>query len=109
MNLHKVFAEIDQFQVAMGYDYYKMTRDEKLEYARQCGLALHQEVAELCDSFPFADWKKNEIDVNNIEREIIDIIFFLHHMCRCFGISVNHLEERFITVMDNNYRRYGNG
>lgn len=109
MNLHRVFAEIDQFQYAMGYDYIKMTKDEKLAYARQCGLALHQEVAELCDSFQFAEWKKPHTDYANIEREVIDVIFFLHHICRCFNISVAALEERFVSVMENNYMRYGNG
>ncbi len=109
MNLHAVFKEIDQFQEQMGYDYLKMTKEEKFAYAKECGLALFMEVSELVDSFPFATWKKNEIDVENIEREVVDVIFFLHHICRCFNIEVLDLEDRFVTVMENNYRRYGNG
>lgn len=106
LDLRTIFSEIDEFQKGMGYDYDDMDGKERLAYARQCCLALFQEVAELTDSFKFADWKNITTDKENIEREIVDCIFFLHHIAKCFGISHVNLEQRYETVMLNNKNRY---
>ena len=93
--------EITEFRKAMGPLY---TPDK---YA----LALFMEVAELTESFQFKPWRKNYccvLDRENLKREIVDCLFFLHHIAECFDITPQELEIKFQTVMSNNRRRYTN-
>lgn len=99
--LEEVFTEFD-----LGVNYQSKSELEKLALAREYALALFQEVAELTDSFQFASWKKPITDRQNIKREVVDCLFFLHHICRCFEIMPIELVEMGKWVIENNKRRY---
>ncbi len=91
--------EITEFRQSMGPLY------TPSEYA----LALFMEVSELTDSFNFKPWKPSQntaIDMDNMEREVVDCLFFLHHICECFSITPEQLNKRFEVVLANNKRRY---
>jgi len=75
----------------------------------QYALALFMEVAELVDSFQFKPWKEDHnepVDRENLKREIVDCLFFLHHIAECFEIRPEELDKKFVEVMANNVRRY---
>jgi len=85
-----------------------------LQASRMCS-GLFMEVAELQDSF---SWKmlrdsnrKEEpyVDKENVKREIVDCLFFLHHIAESFGINDTDLQATFIEVMANNRKRHLDG
>jgi NTP pyrophosphatase (non-canonical NTP hydrolase) len=70
------------------------------------GLALFMEVAELVDSMNWNPWKEEMHDRENLKREIVDCLFFLHHIAEVNNISAAELEEKYNWVMENNKKRY---
>ncbi len=89
-----------------------MTDAQRVDKAFRMCSGLFMEVAELQDSF---SWKlcrdinrggTAEFDKPNIRREIVDCLFFLHHIAECFGITPNDLNQTFVGVMANNRRRH---
>lgn len=109
MTLEEIFVKIRIQQLTRGINQNTMSADQKKQYASQCALALHVEVSELASSWAFAPWKTGHTDADNIEREIIDCLFFLVNIAECFNISSAQLEERFKWVLGNNQRRIGDG
>ena len=107
--LESVFAKIVSQQNQRGVVYQDMTEEQKIHYANECVLALSVEVSELASSWPFASWKTGAIDVDNIEREIVDCIFFLVNISKCFNITPADLVNRFGAVLENNQVRIDNG
>ena len=105
ITLEQMMRKITAQQNLRGVVFQDMTDEQKMAYANECVLALHVEVSELASSWPFASWKTTETDTENIEREIIDCIFFLTNIARCFNIDSGALESRFGVVLDNNQRR----
>jgi len=85
-----------------------------LRAARMCN-GLFMEVCELQDSFSWKlsrDPHRNEepsVDRDNVMREIVDCLFFLHHIGECFGIKPVDLEAKYVEVMANNRRRHIDG
>ena len=104
-SLEQLFTKIMAQQNMRGVVCQDMTAEQKLSYANQCVLALSVEVSELASSWPFASWKTNAIDQDNIEREIVDCVFFLVNIACCFDIKPSDLVSRFNVVLENNYRR----
>lgn len=87
----------------------------KIVRATAMANALHMEVSELQDSW---SWKTTrdplrvedpKVDKDNVCREIIDCLFFLHHIGECFDIEPTDLEAKYIEVMANNRRRHIDG
>ena len=112
LTLKKMFNQIEEYQCQLSPDISKASDQEKLDRATICSLALYQEVSELVDSFGWKPWRKQEdqpLDIDNLEREAIDIIFFLAQITRCFGITPEDLESRFKKVLENNKQRLQNG
>jgi len=109
LTLYKMFGKIRAQQNMRGIIYQDMTADQKLHYANECVLALSVEVSELASSWPFASWKTTKIDIDNIEREIIDCFFFLSNIADCFNITTEDLAKRFEAVLENNQRRINDG
>lgn len=106
----EAWRKIDEYQQKLNYDIEKMDDIERHEYARSCCLALFQEVAELTNSFQWKPWRDPEDhDHENMIREAVDIIFFLHHVLACFRIGPYQLDRKFQEVLQNNYRRISNG
>lgn len=97
--LERLFLKINAQQSQRGVVFRDMTSKEKRFYANECVLALSVEVSELASSWPFASWKTGKADVENIEREIIDCVFFLTNIACCFGIGPSDLIERFEVVL----------
>ncbi len=83
----------------------------RITLARQMCNALFMEVAELQDSFSWKPWRKDNqvLDRENLKREMVDCIFFLHHIGECFGITPAELNSKFDEVMTNNIKRYHDG
>ncbi len=112
LTVKQMFEQIAEFQNRLAPDVTKCEEHEKIDRAKICSLALYQEVAELVDSFPWKPWREIEdqtMDIENMEREIIDCIFFLAQISRCFGITSTDLEDRFHKVLANNNARLING
>lgn len=107
--LDLLFAKIVAQQNKRGVVYQDMTTHQKVAYANECALALSVEVSELASSWPFASWKTGKIDIDNIEREIVDCVFFLVNIASCFDVTPTDLVERFQVVLDNNQARIDNG
>ncbi len=83
---------------------------DRITLARQMCNALFMEVAELQDSFSWKPWRDSvAADKENIKREIVDCLFFLHHIGTCFSIGPAELEAKYNEVMTNNVTRYHDG
>lgn len=103
------WKELDEFQKNMTYrqpDEF-WTDEAKTRFAAKQALALFMEVAELTDSFQWKPWRDHAgADIPNLEREIVDCLFFLHHIAAAFDIKPEDLDKRFYQVLNNNKRRY---
>ena len=109
LGLHSIFRKLVAQQNMRGVVFHKMTEEQKLSYANECVLALSVEVSELASSWPFASWKTTETDTPNIEREIVDCLFFLVNISSCFGIKPEDIISRLEVVLENNQRRIDAG
>ena len=88
--------KLDAFQDSMGKHF------NDVEYS----LALFMEVAELVDSLNWKPWRGQPLDRENLKREIVDVLFFVHHLARNHHITQEELREKFNQVMKNNVNRY---
>jgi len=109
ITLKEMMTGITAQQKLRGVVYSEMTADQRIKYASECAHALLVEAAELSSSWPFASWKTTPIDRENIEREIIDCVFFLVNIASSFYITPEKLQDRYEWVLANNLRRIENG
>jgi len=101
------WSEMDLFLRERGIETGYMTDAERITYLRDHTTGLFMEVAELMDSFNWKPWRDGEdIDVNNLTREVIDCLFFLHHICDAAGVSRGDLRSAFSAILENNRKRY---
>ena len=87
---------LDAFQDSMGSHFND----------REYSLALFMEVAELVDSLNWKPWRGQPMDRENLKRELIDVLFFVHHIARNHNITPEELRDKFKQVMKNNINRY---
>ena len=90
------WGELDKFQDSMGPAFSD----------REYSLALFMEVAELVDSMNWKPWRGQLMDRENLKREIVDVIFFLHHIARNHNITKEELRAKYKEVMKRNIDRY---
>ena len=58
-----------------------MPTEQRIRHGRDLCNGLFMEVAELQDSFQWKPWREGiEVDKENLKREIVDCLFFLHHI-----------------------------
>ena len=88
--------KLDAFQDSMGKHF------NDVEYS----LALFMEVAELVDSLNWKPWRGQPLDRENLKREMVDVLFFVHHIARNHHITQEELRKKFNQVMKNNVNRY---
>ena len=88
--------KLDAFQDSMGSHFND----------REYSLALFMEVAELVDSLNWKPWRGQPMDRENLKREMIDVLFFVHHIARNHNITPEELRDKFKQVMKNNINRY---
>ena len=69
--------KLDVFQDSMGSHFND----------REYSLALFMEVAELVDSLNWKPWRGQPMDRENLKREMIDVLFFVHHIARNHNIT----------------------
>ncbi len=105
------WQEMTDFQSKMnGESLAGAPQETRIALARDMCNALFMEVAELQDSFQWKPWRKgDQVDRENIAREIVDCLFFLHHIGECFSLKPSDLEHKYNEVMANNRRRYHDG
>lgn len=95
---HDRWQEIVEFHKAMGYSDVDLN-----DYT----LALFMEVAELVESYSWKPWKPNKgTDIENLKRELVDIIFFLVRIMSWYQLTPEDLDDKFKEVIANNKRRY---
>lgn len=112
LELVEVFHKIRQYHEALGYPGEVKTKAERYQKFRDLIVAMNQEVAELCDSFPWKPWRPIESqthDENNAIMEMVDIIFFMGSILELFGISPDRLEETLHSKIVENYNRIQKG
>jgi NTP pyrophosphatase (non-canonical NTP hydrolase) len=101
-----IWNRISEFEDMMT-DPGQLTREEQDQYARAMSLAIFMEVAELVDSFQWKPWKQEDwVNRDNATREIVDILFFVHHLARLLGINPDQINQKFEEVMANNVTRH---
>ncbi len=99
------WKKITAFQKSMQYE--EPVLFSLYERRRHYVLGLYAEVGELLNSFSWKPWGDTKApDIANIEREIVDCLFFLHHIAESFNVSAEDLEKRFEQVLKNNKFRY---
>ena len=88
--------KLDAFQDSMGKHF------NNVEYS----LGLFMEVAELVDSMNWKPWRGQVTDRENLKREMVDVLFFVHHIARNHNITPEELRIKFKEVMKRNINRY---
>ena len=88
--------DLDAFQDSMGSHF------NNVEYS----LGLFMEVAELVDSMNWKPWRGQVTDRENLKREMVDVLFFVHHIARNHNITPEELRIKFKEVMKRNINRY---
>jgi len=103
-----LWEQMSDFNAAMNRSPKFKSVREKIDLARDNCLGLFMEVSELTDSFPWKPWKPGleQLDRENLKREIVDCFFFLHHIADCFEIGPDELRQKYQSVMENNIKRY---
>ena len=77
--------------------------------------AMHNELEELRDSFPWKKWKGSYddmqfADIKNAKMEAVDILFFLtEFMIIHLGMNANDVMLEYEKKFHENMRRYKNG
>lgn len=112
MELTQMFKEIKDYHKTLGYDYENIVSNDRIKVIRELCLALHQEVAELTDSFPWKPWRPIEDqpdDEYNATTEIVDILFFLGAIMETTDIKPEDIKDMFYKKLKENYRRIKSG
>jgi len=110
--LVEVFHRIRKYHETLGYPGIIGSAEERYQKFRDLIVAMNQEVAELCDSFPWKPWRKIEnqtFDKSNAIMEMVDIIFFMGSILELFEISPDRLEEALNSKIVENYDRIQRG
>ena len=111
-NMEEIFEDIKKYHLRLGYNYNEMGVECAMEAMRNNCLALHAEVAELLNSFPWKPWRRKRdqtLDTENAKEEVIDCLFFLGAICEIAGIQPTELTQTFREKLAENYRRLNNG
>jgi NTP pyrophosphatase (non-canonical NTP hydrolase) len=109
LTLRKMFSDIASYHTTLGYPRKPKNLEDRKQMTVEIGLALHQEVAELIDSFDWKPWKDGLWDRVNTKEEMIDIFFFLGSLLELFNILPRELEEAFELKLEKNYNRIRSG
>ena len=112
MIFSQMFTMIEDYHKLLGHTKPRAPLDRRMNSVRSSSLALIMEIAELVDSLPWKPWRSLEdqnYNIDNVKREMIDIIFFLVAICEDLRISAEDLEIKFHEILKNNYKRLDNG
>lgn len=108
MEITKMFQLIEDYHKTLGYHMRDVELPTRMENIRQGGLALHMEVAELIDSFPWKPWRNTNDQPwspSNAKIEIVDCLFFLGFIMEAADIHVDEIEIIFTAKLRENYDR----
>jgi len=117
---HDLFGTINDYQTALGSPSAADLMDLpmsvwstwKADHMRNYILAMHAELSELLEAYPWKPWRPTdykEIDIDNVLEEVVDILFFLNYALRITGLSRGALAERFKRKLKENYERILSG
>lgn len=114
LTLNKIIGEIGEYQKSMGSDFPTMSNEDRMQSLRNFSVALMMEQAELLDETSWKPWRTYESqrpdpNMEQVAREWVDCLFFLVNQSFCLGLTAEMIEEKFIQVLANNYRRISSG
>ena len=113
MEIKELFLQIEVYHRKLGYfDRQEIDPAKRMDRLRDNVLAVHAELTELLDSFPWKPWraiKSQSWDMDNAKREIVDILFFLVAICEIAHIEWFEIEYKFWEILRQNYDRIDNG
>jgi dCMP deaminase len=110
--LCEAFDKIREYHKTLGYPKEHKSEVERFQQFRDLIVALNQEVAELCDSFPWKPWrlvKDQGYDEENAIQELVDIMFFMGSVLELFEISPERFEKMLHWKIAENYNRIQRG
>lgn len=111
-DLVEIFRLIKDYHEILGCPGKPASEQERYQKFRDVIVALNQELAELCDSFPWKPWRKiedQERDDDNAVMEMVDIIFFMGSILELFEILPERLVKTFHSKLEENYNRIQRG
>lgn len=112
MELEKLFTLIRTYHEKLGYPKRTNKVIDSVQEANRIILALHHEISELGNSYPWKPWRPiqyKDIEFDNMVFEITDILFFLGSFMEIFNITPNELEKAFEIKLRENYKRIERG
>ncbi len=77
-----IIAAQREFQVSMGYDFEKMSKEERIAYLKEMYIAAQAELVEVIDETSWKPWSaaRNMLNDHGIGRELIDVLHFWMNM-----------------------------
>jgi NTP pyrophosphatase (non-canonical NTP hydrolase) len=108
--LDELFERQIKIQKILGFDFTKMTLEEKEQYTKDTCLYLLEEVHELLREINFKKHKKVRHPVNrdNIKDELSDILHFFVNAAICWEVNTAELSTACIAKNDKNLQRISN-
>ena len=96
-----------------GFNFDKMTEQERATYIKTQALHLHTELGEFLRELPFfKEWKKYpaELQVNNKKsrEELIDVLHFMLNICIAMGLSDEDIFQEYCNKAVINSNRLKN-
>lgn len=95
-------------RMAYGVDFKLMSDQEKIEFVHWNMLALHSELTEMLDEYPWKPWSTDfagEIIPDAIVGEAADVLCFFVNLLLVAGITADDLEKAYMKKADINAAR----
>ena len=112
LTVNNMFTRIKLYHEKLGYNYENIPDSIRMTLLRDHVLALHAEVDELLNCFPWKQWRNiadQPTDYKNVAKEVVDCFFFLGSICEIADIFSKELETSFDKVLSENYDRIKSG
>lgn len=112
MTLENLFNDIKNYHKKLDYPGDIETVYKGAKKANEVILALHNEITELQETYPWKPWRPKEyksFDFDNMAFEIVDILFFLGSFMEIFCIDTRELIKAFEIKLAENYKRIEQG
>lgn len=112
--LRDIIESIYDYQAKMGYDYSKMTPEQKLQALRDYHVALNMEQAEMFEEVSWKPWRtvesqKPKPNKRKVALEWVDNLFFLVDQAGCLDLTVDEILDAFDTKLAANLARIESG
>jgi len=113
MDIADLFGEIKAYQKEMGYDFNKLSPEQRVVILRNYIVAMQVEQVEFLNEFPWKPWRpvsgQHVGSQEKIADEWVDCLFFLIDQALCVGLTAEEVVKAYKNKMKVNIKRITEG